>query len=275
MKAGPILRLNDGFDHTSTDLRDEVKRLQNELNQEGFSLNPDGQFGPETEAAVKRYQRGHSLNDDGVVGPLTWAALLGDPSPQIDKIFATTYAPNNPSLLQQLEETPKYRGFIDKAAVKFGFQPSLIAGIGSRESHWGLFLTPSGQTGTGDRVGRRFPTQFRSGPLPSDGGGFGRGLMQIDFDAHEFARTGNWRDPEANILYGASVLADCRSFIQRKTDLADSDQLRAALAAYNCGPGNALNAIRDGRDIDFFTAGRDYSKDVVNRAGWFQLHEWE
>lgn len=275
MPSGPVLRLNDGFDHTSPNLKDEVKRLQSELNQEGFSLNTDGQFGPETEAAVKRFQREHGLNDDGVVGPLTWAALVAETPPDLNKTFLTTYALNDSSLSRQLGETLKYKTFIDKAAARFDFQPSLIAGIGSRESHWGLFLQPPGPAGTGDKVGRRSPTQFRQGPLPPDGGGFGRGLMQIDFDAHEFARTGNWQDPEENILYGVSVLADSRSFIQRKTSLEGLDLLRAALAAYNCGAGNALSAIRDGRDIDFFTAGRDYSKDVISRAGWFQLQGWE
>ena len=71
----PILTLNDGFEHTSPDLRDEVRGVQNELNQQGFSLTIDGQFGRETETVVKRYQRDHDLNDDGVVGSLTWAAL--------------------------------------------------------------------------------------------------------------------------------------------------------------------------------------------------------
>ena len=51
--------------------------------------------------------------------------------------------------------------------------------------------------------------------------------------------------------------------------------LRAALAAYNCGPGNVLKAIRNGLDVDFYTAHHDYSKDVLNRAGFFQLNEWE
>jgi soluble lytic murein transglycosylase-like protein len=50
--------------------------------------------------------------------------------------------------------------------------------------------------------------------------------------------------------------------------------LQGALAGYNAGPGNALRAIRDGRDVDFYTTGRDYSKDVLNRAGFFQLHGW-
>jgi len=62
--------------------------------------------------------------------------------------------------------------------------------------------------------------------------------------------------------------------IRRKTNLEGAALLRAALAGYNAGVGNALTAIRDGRDIDFFTAHRDYSADVLNRAGWFQLKGW-
>jgi len=98
--------------------------------------------------------------------------------------------------------------------------------------------------------------------------------MQIDFDAHEFARTGNWKDPRENILFGCQVLADSRDFMRRKTPLDGRELLRAALAGYNAGPGNALRAFQDKLDIDFFTTGRDYSRDVLNRAGFFQMHGW-
>ena len=110
--------------------------------------------------------------------------------------------------------------------------------------------------------------------MPPDGAGFGRGLMQIDFDAQEFARTGSWQDPEQNILIGCKILAGFRDLIQRRTSLAGPSLLQAAIASYNSGPGNVLRAVQDGKDVDFFTAGRDYSRDVLNRAGWFQLKGW-
>ena len=271
----PQLRLNDGFENTSAELRDTVKSLQGLLNQNGFSLEADGLFGRDTEAAVKRFQGEHHLIDDGVVGPLTWAALGGQAPPDLSNVFSTTFPSNDPGLTAQLKEAFKYKAFIDEGTQSFGLKASVIGGIGSRESRWGLALRPPGPAGTGDLAGRKPRPPLRPGSLPPDSGGFGRGLMQIDFDAFEFARTEEWKDPRSNILFGCQVLANNLSLIQKRTNLDGKGVLRAAVAAYNCGAGNVLNAIRDGRDIDFFTASRDCSKDVLNRAGWFQLHEGE
>ena len=51
----------------------DVKALQRML---GFpAAKQDGQFGGDTEAALRLYQRQHGLKDDGIAGPLTWASL--------------------------------------------------------------------------------------------------------------------------------------------------------------------------------------------------------
>ncbi len=268
--ARPTLRLFDGFDHTNPQLRDEVKELQELLIQkENFNIAADGFFGRDTEDAVKIFQREHGLDDDGVVGPMTWAALLGEEAPENpDTFFETTYARNDSTMLKQLQEANKYKAAIEEGAQRYDLRPSLIGGIGSRESHWGLALTPPGPGGTGD-------FHPRGGKLPPDGGGWGRGLMQIDYKFHEFARTGNWKDPRENILYGCKILKQNRDFFKRKTDLQGTALLRAMIAAYNAGPGNVLRAIREGKDVDYYTTGRDYAKDVLNRAGFFQMHGWE
>ncbi|HLC15404.1 MAG TPA: peptidoglycan-binding protein [Thermodesulfovibrionia bacterium] len=269
----PMLRLFDGFDHTTPDLQDEVKQLQELLVKQGFELTPDGLFGEQTESIVKEFQKKKNLDDDGIVGQITWAALLGTPLPQDSEEFPTTYSKNNPSLLKQLTESVKYADIIDDVSKSSGISNALIWGIGSRESNWGLALKPVGPAGTGDFAKRSSRKPFRPGPLPPDGGGFGRGLMQIDYDAHDFARGNDWKDPKKSLLFGMKVLTDNRNFIAKKTSLQGEALLRAAVAAYNCGAGNVLKAIQKGRDVDFFTAGRDYSKDTLNRAGFYMLHQ--
>jgi peptidoglycan hydrolase-like protein with peptidoglycan-binding domain len=51
---------------------DYVRQIQTCLNStNNAGLNPDGIFGPLTQAAVINYQRANGLNPDGIVGPLT------------------------------------------------------------------------------------------------------------------------------------------------------------------------------------------------------------
>jgi peptidoglycan hydrolase-like protein with peptidoglycan-binding domain len=55
-----------------------VSTMQQDLARAGF--NPggvDGNFGPNTQAALKRFQSAHGLTQDGICGPQTWAALDG------------------------------------------------------------------------------------------------------------------------------------------------------------------------------------------------------
>jgi hypothetical protein len=52
-----------------------VSDLQALLTSLGYGAQPDGIFGPETERAVKAFQRAQGLADDGIVGPATYAAL--------------------------------------------------------------------------------------------------------------------------------------------------------------------------------------------------------
>lgn len=242
------LRLFDGYSHTSPKLQDEVKKLQ-----ELLGLNADGLFGPATEKAVLKFQKEHKLEADGIVGPRTWAQLQGQ-TPLVKGEFHTAYSLSNKRLLKQWKEVQaNYLPFIEAAAKKAGVPVSVICGIGSRETEWGLS-----------------PALDKPGPGGKGDHGHGRGLMQIDDRFHAFARTGKWDDAEANILYAAKVLISSRAYIKKRYSLTPQALLQATVAAYNCGAGNVSKALKRGLDVDFFTTGRDYSKDVFSRAGWFQ-----
>lgn len=59
---------------------DDVRALQNLLIANGWDggdWGADGNFGKQTEDAVKAYQSRNGLQDDGKAGPETWASLLG------------------------------------------------------------------------------------------------------------------------------------------------------------------------------------------------------
>lgn len=51
---------------------DEVKKWQEYLNSQGYSLGVDGDFGDKTYAATTEWQRKNGLGADGIVGKNTW-----------------------------------------------------------------------------------------------------------------------------------------------------------------------------------------------------------
>lgn len=58
----------------------DVQQVQAALGRWGFSLVPDGVFGPATQKAVEQFQRRQGLVADGVVGAQTWDALQRQPT---------------------------------------------------------------------------------------------------------------------------------------------------------------------------------------------------
>ncbi|MCQ4205942.1 peptidoglycan-binding domain-containing protein [Streptomyces longispororuber] len=54
----------------------DVRSAQQLLAAQGYSLTADGSFGPNTRAAVLKFQKSRSLTADGVIGPNTWSKLV-------------------------------------------------------------------------------------------------------------------------------------------------------------------------------------------------------
>ena len=55
---------------------DAVSGLQQQLNAQGLDIAIDGDFGDETDGAVREFQRKHRLTVDGEVALETWSALI-------------------------------------------------------------------------------------------------------------------------------------------------------------------------------------------------------
>ncbi len=54
---------------------EDVRYLQQFLNQNGYPVATDGLFGSKTEQAVINFQKKQQIAIDGIVGPQTWSEL--------------------------------------------------------------------------------------------------------------------------------------------------------------------------------------------------------
>jgi peptidoglycan hydrolase-like protein with peptidoglycan-binding domain len=112
-----------------------IRTLQHLLRARGQSVAVDGEFGPQTEAAVKTFQASHGLAADGIVGPLTWAALVvqvkqgsqGDAVKGVQEEFQFRNLSGDPTIGPQIDGI---FGPVTDAAVR-GFQQALAADIPS------------------------------------------------------------------------------------------------------------------------------------------------
>lgn len=79
----------------------DVKELQQYLNNNGYNLSVDGDFGDNTLSAVKDYQQKNGLSVDGIVGNNTWGKLLGSTN-------SSGYAPTVAPTIAPAPTAPKY-----------------------------------------------------------------------------------------------------------------------------------------------------------------------
>lgn len=228
------------------------------------------------------------------LGGIGFAALLlrkdmtvfsGRPLPEVD---AAAFAIGLPGAAQPYADVLRFAG------AEYGIDPFLLAAIGMKESGFGQYLTPPGPGGTGDFTSRSW-TPY---PMPPDGAGWGRGIMQIDYASFkEWCDTHDWRDPETNIRKGADVVARKLKFftstggVSGLTDgrivtmsvaqaakrnvsagtypdprpLTGDALARATIAAYNTGEGNVLLSLACGKAPDLTTTRGNYGATVVSQ----------
>lgn len=127
-------------------------------------------------------------------------------------------------------------------------------------------------------------------------GGHGRGAWQIDdrwngalLSKLHGAISGTWAltlTKASNPGYVPGLIAGlrwCRYIISQNYKYAlregvPQDQaVRVAVAGYNCGPYYAVKGWKEYGDPDWYTTGKDYSKDVMKRRNMVHaiLSEWK
>jgi len=67
------------------DFGEDITKIQTRLASLGHKIAADGEFGPATLQAVKRFQMEKGLEADGKIGPATYRLLMGTAMPQISR----------------------------------------------------------------------------------------------------------------------------------------------------------------------------------------------
>ena len=124
---------------------EDVKVLQKYL-----GINPDGDFGPNTDKKVKEWQKSKGLYPDGIIGPKSWAIILGNqtsaPAPATP---ATNTSSNNVGISSGMinficqYETGKKFGYTMTAKDLNGYD--LHDAGGHKTYGYGLLYHPNGK----------------------------------------------------------------------------------------------------------------------------------
>jgi hypothetical protein len=175
----------------------------------------------------------------------------------------------------------QYADVMARIATESGASPFILAAIMERETGYGAAGVCKGK-----------------GPYCLGTAADDFGLMQINKSAHpdffkKFDSNGTpyWAIPVESVRYGAKVLMDNRRFfasgggetytVSAKNaarfgvvpgkypdprPLSGAELWQAAVAAYNTGAGNVIQALAAGRSADATTTGKDYGADTLRRA---------
>ena len=237
----------------------EVEDLQQMI---GFN-RPDGVFGPMTFKQLMLFQGAYNMVQSGVLDLPTYARLSHAMSSGTD-INAVLFGQvgtgasngtasqdrlsggqNSSQTMAENDEAKvlAHREKFETAAARYGIPAAILAAICSRETRGGSQLGEDG--------------------FSIYGGNQGFGLMQVDSGHHDPA--GGATSLE-HIEQAAGIFVLFRDQLRdRNPDWKEAQLLKAALSAYNCGPGR----VRSTSNMDASTTGGDYSSDTWVRAQYY------
>ena len=240
-----------------------VKKWQQFLKDQGFfTADPNGTFGPKTQAATIAFQKFYGIQASGVVGSLTMgkAGTLGfNPENQPQPSLINT----DQKMMQWIKDN--MGGLISQAIAGSIYTEDWLAGMCARET--GFLFTRNANHGlTFEQICPLMKGDYGKRPKDAQKVYHGFGFWQIDVDSFPaFVNSGKWTDPLETAKMAVTVLNGKMNFLKSKgwDQRLDPDTWhRAITAAYNCGEGNVNKALSAGKDVDTFTFAKDYSKEV-------------
>jgi hypothetical protein len=153
-------------------------------------------------------------------------------------------APEEGMALEDSKQIFSLKNKFERAAKSHKIPPEILEGMASRESRGGKSLDENGY----DPEKKAF------------------GVLQVDGRYHDLQGTES-PTSQAHINQAAQILRDYRNQMDQKhPNWSDDDRWRAAVAAYNMGPGN----VKSLDNLDKGTTGNNYSHDVMLRAKVFR-----
>ncbi len=233
-----------------------VVKLQSLLDQRGYHLALDGDFGPLTYAAVRNFQAAHGLAVDGIAGPATFSALTHLPAvapqpstappPADGPIREWARGPKIASLQEQLT----HAGF-STHGIDGIFGPETLAAVVAFQRAHGL--TPNGLVGPLTWQALAAAQTQPSAQVNRGASGTGSAVagLALKFRGYRY-------------LYGGASPAtgfDCSGFTQYVYHQFGINLPRTSYAQWDVGQHVSYDGLQPG-DLVFFTINGSFAAHV-------------